>query len=70
MFAANGMVEGSENNDSGHFRISFSNGEVSVSYLMHPEPCANDLIPKFADLKKAVTIFGRVIREFFQEGDL
>lgn len=51
MFAANGMVEGSENNDSGHFRISFSNGE-------------------FADLKKAVTIFGRVIREFFQEGDL
>lgn len=51
MFAASAMVEGSADNDSGHFRVSFSNGE-------------------FADLKKAVTIFGRVIREFFQEGDL
>ncbi|EGN93075.1 hypothetical protein SERLA73DRAFT_172428 [Serpula lacrymans var. lacrymans S7.3] len=35
-----------EENEVGHFRISFSNSE-------------------FADLKKAVTIFGRVIREFF-----
>jgi aromatic amino acid aminotransferase I len=51
VFAANAMAEGSHNNDSGHFRISFSNAE-------------------FADLKKAVTIFGRVIREFFQEEDL
>ncbi|KAG2348855.1 PLP-dependent transferase [Suillus weaverae] len=51
IFAANALAEDSGNNDSGHFRISFSNAE-------------------FADLKKAVTIFGRVIREFFQEEDL
>jgi aromatic amino acid aminotransferase I len=38
MFAANAMVKGSDNNDSGHFRISFSNGEVSVPYLMHLSP--------------------------------
>jgi aromatic amino acid aminotransferase I len=29
VFAANAMAEGSHNNDSGHFRISFSNAEVS-----------------------------------------
>ncbi|KAG1755732.1 pyridoxal phosphate-dependent transferase [Suillus lakei] len=51
MFAANALAEDSDNNDSGHFRVSFSNVE-------------------FADLKKAVTIFGRVIREFFEEEDL
>jgi aromatic amino acid aminotransferase I len=51
IFAANAMAEDSDNNDSGHFRVSFSNSEL-------------------ADIKKAVTIFGRVIREFFQEEDL
>lgn len=51
IFAANAMAGGSDNNDSGHFRVSFSNVEL-------------------ADLKKAVTIFGRVMREFFQEEEL
>ncbi|KAG1874474.1 pyridoxal phosphate-dependent transferase [Suillus subalutaceus] len=51
IFAANAIAEDSHNNDSGHFRVSFSNAE-------------------FADLKKAVTIFGQIIREFFQEEDL
>jgi aromatic amino acid aminotransferase I len=68
MFSAKGMTENPDSTDSGHFRISFSNAEVRISKSMNA--FTEGWIPKFHEFKKAVTIFGRVIREFFEEEDL
>lgn len=50
----------------GHFRISFSNAEVSLHDILRLS-VTDVLVRQFSQMKKAVKIFGKITKEFFKE---